>query len=141
MEWSDFPPYVVVTGTVQVHGGETRKMSSSRGADGAVVAQLHKVRTEAKLRGDVVSARYMRRVRELRVVKTPFGSLVHVDRLPDVKQMLIEANVEIEEFNRTEEGTRLRNCLVWEPLRGNRLHAVKAWLADHPDDAARIKAA
>jgi len=141
VDWSDFPPYIVVTGTVRVQGGETRKMSSSRNGDHEIVARLHKIVTDAKRRGDVVAARYMRRVKELRVVKTPFGSLVHTDQLGDIKQMISEANREIEAFNATEEGTALRNCIVWEPLRGNRLQAVKLWCADHPDDAARIKAA
>ncbi len=141
--WSDFPPYVVVTGTVQVHGGETRKMQSTAGDGGRVDVHMEKTVTDAKKKGDSVASDYMRRIKKLRVLKTktPFGNLVHIDRLPDVKRMVASADIDVAEFNAVWKESQLYNCIIWEPLRGNRLNAFKVWLESHPDEASKIKAA
>ena len=139
MDWGDFPPFCIVTGTVSVRGGETRKMTSTAGADGRRDVSMVKISLPAKRRGDSISAKFMKKLDRLRVLKTPFGSLVHVDHLPDVKKMIAEANETVRIFNgEGHDECVLWNCIVWEPLRGNRLTAVKAWLQGNPDELAQV---
>src|SRR5262249_45935554 len=77
---------------------------------------------------DVITTGYARRVQHLRILKTPFGSLVDPKKLDKVKDMLMRASAAVAEFNRSHSLTRLSNCMLWERLSGNRLDAVRGWI-------------
>ena len=142
MDWTDFPPLLIVTGTVHVHGGETRSMSSRPGDDdGEVNVRMTKKVAPARKKANVVAARYQQKIDKLRIIRTPFGSLVQAVRLAEVKKLLADADEDVKAFNADGGECSLWNCIVWEPLRGNRLAAVKVWLDGHPDDARKIEAA
>ena len=99
---------------------------------------MHRVVSDEKRSADVISVRYMKRIAQLRVAKTPFGNIVNARVLSDVKALIQDADAAVSAFNQTSSEVVLRNCIVWEPLRGNRLRAVQEWLEDNPELAARI---
>lgn len=137
MDLGDFPPLLVVTGTVQVRGGETRKMTSSsaRGAQEKHVSMV-KIRSPARQKAMSIATRYMKKIDELRILKTPFGNLVHLEKLPQVKRVITDAESAVAAFNAEDtDDCKLWNALLWEPLRGQRLYALRRWLEAHPEEA------
>lgn len=125
---------IVVTGTVRIEGGEKNTVRQQRGStrktdDGKKLVVVHEVRiTDDRLKADVITTGYARRVQNMRILKTPFGSLVDPKNLDKVKEMLARASADVIEFNRAYKLTRLSNCMLWEPLKGNRLDAVRGWI-------------
>lgn len=127
-------PLIVVTGSVHVEGGDenTRQQHRPRRVgDVEKITVTHKrVISKDRRAGNVVSTAYMRRLRALRLLKTPYGTLIEPSRLPEVKKMFERATRDVAKFNAKEGATaHLENCLIWEQLRGNRLAAVEGWAA------------
>lgn len=131
-------PLLVVTGTIRVGGGEKNTVrqqeatTKDRGDHLQVTITQHRSVSKDRMRGNVISTAFMRRLRGLRALKTPFGSLCEIARLRDVKVLLDEATAAARDFNATvspDSGCRLSNCMLWERLTGNRLAAVEGWLA------------
>ncbi len=128
---------IVITGSIHVEGGDTHSVRQKREpkhTNGAATHTLtHKRTVTADRRAaNVISMEAMRQVRRLRLLRTPFGSLVLPERLPEVKELIADATRRAAEFNaaRGENATaRLTNCLLWETLRGPRLAAVEGWVA------------
>lgn len=125
---------IIVTGTVRIEGGEkssVRKQpgSQKRTSDGnkLVVVQEKQI-TDDRLKADVVTTGYHRRLQRLRLLKTPFGALVDVKHLDKVKDMIQRASADVAEFNRTHKQSKLANCYLWERLSGNRMEAVRGWI-------------
>lgn len=129
-EWSDFPPYIVVTGSICVRGGDHR-------ADGT------RHLSAARKRANTIYARYKQRLESIELMRTPFGAVMNGRVLSDAKALLADAEREVRAFNENvaNEGCHIWNAMVCEPLRGQRLTAFKAWLEHHPQEAAKIEAA
>jgi hypothetical protein len=136
----------VVTGTVRVEGGETNQMTrvpekeASTSAHTQVIMQERDISKDRR-RANVISTDYMRRLRGLRVVKTPFGNLVDPLRYGDVQVLVAQATKDVREFNLSSKGCKLFNCMVVEWLGGNRLAAVSGWLARQAESNKKMKAA
>lgn len=129
-------PTIVITGSIRVEGGDKRvaKRREESSDDQVVrqtVTQTREV-TKDRRQANVVSTEFMRRVRLLRLINTPFGALVDAERLKDVKELMTNAAEAVTAFNAGHgvgATAHLTNGLLWEPLRGNRLLAVEGWLA------------
>jgi len=129
-------PTIVITGSIRVEGGDKRvakQREESRDADVVrqAVTQTREVTTDRR-DANVVSTGYMRRVRLLRVVNTPFGALIDAEKLKDVKELIASADKAVADFNKqrgVNATAQLTNGMLWEPLRGNRLLAVESWLS------------
>lgn len=145
-------PTIVITGNIRVEGGDKhvirqRKENRTEGATSQVLTHTREV-TQDRLDANVVSTTYMRRVRILRVIKTPYGCLVDAEKLKDVKELIAEATRAVAEFNTSvgpEATSRLTNALLYEPLRGNRLAAVEGWIArgvaEHDEEVVKAAVA
>ena len=132
-------PLLVVTGSIHVEGGDThtvRQKASSKNGSNIAIDHTRKITPDRKA-GNVIATGYMRRLSRLRVLKTPYGSLLDPAKLPLVKELLANATRDVTTFNSAHAGstTRLTNCLLWEHLRGNRLAAVEGWIMRGVDDA------
>lgn len=130
----DLRRLIVVTGTVRIEGGEKNTVRQQRGStrrtdDGTKLVVVHEVRiSDDRKKADVVTTGYARRVQHIRILKTPFGSLVDPKNLDKIKEMLAKASAAVSEFNRAHKATRLSNCMLWEKLDGNRLDAIRGWI-------------
>lgn len=130
----DLRPLIVVTGTVRIEGGEKNTVRQQRGStrrtgDGTKLVVVHEVRiSDDRKKADVVTTGYARRVQHIRILKTPFGSLVDPKNLDKVKEMLARASAAVADFNRNHSATKLSNCMLWEQLKGNRLDAIRGWI-------------
>lgn len=127
-------PLIVVSGTIHADGGKRHKVQrqeSSEVRDGRTSNTFVQRREVSKDRraADVITTSYLRKLRKIRALKTPFGTLVDAAQLGDVKALLAKATEEVIEFNRSARSCKLSNCMIWEPLRGNRLAAVQGWIA------------
>jgi len=135
---------VVVTGLVHVEGGETnsvrqisvRQKGSVEVEDAEKIPIAHEMIQIAQSRkitpdrraANVISTDYMRRLRKIRLARTPYGSLVDRRRLREVKELIENAARDVMQFNREHENARLVNTLLWELLHGNRAAAMEGWL-------------
>ena len=130
-------PLLVITGSIHVEGGDTHSVRQKRGpkhTNGASTHTLSHKRTvtDDRRKANVISMEAMRQVRRLRLLRTPFGSLVLPERLAEVKELIADATRRAAEFNASRgpgATARLTNCLLWEPLKGSRLAAVEGWVA------------
>jgi hypothetical protein len=143
-------PLIVITGCVRAEGGEThsarqaapqRAAAARRRRQGAPeqITVTHK-RTVAPDRraANVISTDYMRQLRNIRAIKTPYGTLVDAKQLRAVKEMIQAATRDVAEFNAAAAASRLSNCLMWEHLAGNRLAAVQGWIARRLRDGDEV---
>lgn len=138
-------PLIVVTGAVHVEGGHRQKRiprnATEEGVRGQrVVLQQHRVSAD-RLAANTIATGFMRRLRGLRLLKTPLGTLIDPRRLSEVKSMILDASARAGEFNKSERGCLLVNCMVWEHLAGNRLAAVCAWIDLLGEDDEDVKKA
>jgi hypothetical protein len=130
----DLRPLIVVTGTVRIEGGEKNTVRQQRGStrrtdDGTKLVVVHEVRiSDDRKKADVVTTGYARRVQHIRILKTPFGSLIDPKNLDKIKEMINKASAAVAEFNRGHKATKLSNCMLWETLKGNRLDAIRGWI-------------
>jgi hypothetical protein len=130
-------PLIVVTGTIHLEGGgSSKKLDSKRlenaSADDDSESSETVIRREVtpdRKRGLSLSVLYARRLRLLRILRTPFGTLIDPMKLGDVKDLLMNATKDIAKFNEETRTCEVANCMVWEPLSGNRKLAVEGWLS------------
>lgn len=129
-------PIVVITGNVRVEGGDrhsVRQSSTNENDSGATQVLTHtREVTKDRKAANVVSTEFMRQVRLLCTIKTPWGSLVDAVNLAAVKDLISGATRAVAEFNTrvgAQATSRLTNALLWEHLKGNRLAAVEGWFA------------
>jgi hypothetical protein len=132
-------PLLVVTGTIRVEGGEQNRMKQTptvlteRGDKDRVTVVQERLISKARRRANTISIEYLRRLRRLRIAKTPFGTLVDPTRRAELRALVEDATLAVHQFNKAVEAAaedcELSNCLIVEPLRGERLAAVAGWLA------------
>jgi hypothetical protein len=124
-------PLIVVTGTLRVEGGlkRARKKATTKGAQIMVTESLNI--GEDRRAGNVVAARYLRKLAGLKIVHTPYGSLVDPENLVRVKDTIAQATIDCQAFNREHEKCKVSNTMLWEHLRGMRLDAITAWIDKH----------
>lgn len=78
---------------------------------------------------NVIVVDYGRRLAQMALLRTPFGVLVGMKKLEDLKHLLATISKKIAEFNVSRGGsTRLANYVLWERLAGVRQTAVAGWL-------------
>jgi hypothetical protein len=124
-------PLIIVTGTVHVEGGDVIAVRGTRHEKARATTRIVLDRQVSSDRraANVIATDYMRKLRAVRILRTPFGVLVDPKRLDEVKQLIVDVGKRIGEYSAA--GKRacvLSNCVVWEHLRGNRLTAVSAWI-------------
>jgi hypothetical protein len=121
-------PMIVVTGTLHVEGGLTRERTKSRVKGPRVTVTEDLDISKDRRSGNVVAARYLRRLSGLKVLHTPYGILVDPRYLDKVKDTVAQATIDCQAFNRWHAKCKLLNTMVWEHLKGNRLDAITAWI-------------
>lgn len=125
-------PFLVVTGSVRVEGGDHHEFERnshrhSAGAEQITSTQKRRVHPDRRA-ANVVSTGFMRRLDRMRALKTPLGNLVDPIQLPQLNTLLRDASDAVAAFNAAHAGCKLTNCMVWEQLQGNRLIAVSRWI-------------
>jgi hypothetical protein len=136
---------VLVTGTIHVEGGEENsvRQNSSGGFGDSEMIQITQQRkiTPDRRAANVISTGYMRRLRKLRLARTPYGHLVDRRRLPEVRALIEDATRDVAAFNGSHTAARLVNTFLWEPFTGNRAAAVAGWLSaeSRRDSATKAK--
>ena len=127
----------VITGTIHVEGGdvnEVRKVPTiddgtpKRGTEHLTIVQNRDISKDRR-RANVITTHYMRELRQIRLWKTPFGTLIHPFRIREARALLEEATQNAAKFNKDSSGCKIANCMLIERLQGVRLAAVEGWLA------------
>lgn len=137
---------LVMTGAIRVEGGsKSRVRSSGRTADKKkvtmTVVQEHTVDPDRQ-RANVIVTVHSRRLRDrFHLLKTPFGALIDPKDLRGLKECMMEIAQVVAAFNKSTTECQLANCILWEPLAGNRLAAVRGWLAQRQRKDAAVRAA
>lgn len=142
-------PLVVVTGAIHVEGGTTskqhagepkrRKRSRDNGGRTAVITKELNV-SEDRDRANVIVSEYSRKLRNMRVLWTPFGTLIDpkaprvwkgdtCTTLEMLQAVAAELTRKAVEFNKTSKTVEVTNCWLIEPLAGVRRAAVEGWIA------------
>jgi hypothetical protein len=129
----DLRPLIIVTGTIHVEGGERNRVRSgkrtpkngqtqTRIVDRSVTADRHAA--------NVIVVDYGRRLKQMALLRTPYGVLIGPETLDDLRQLIAASTKKIEEFNakRKRSTTQLANYVLWENLSGVRQIAVAGWL-------------
>lgn len=126
----DLRPLIIVTGTVHVEGGERNRVRSESTRNGnRQMLVVDRSVTDARHAANVIVVDYGRRLKQVRLLRTPFGTLIDPKRLEDLKRLLAMTSKKIAEFNTARGGTtRLANYVLWEQLAGVRRIAVAGWL-------------
>jgi hypothetical protein len=120
---------IIVDGTLHVEGGLSKSVRTSKTGKGPriVTTEERDVSTDRRA-GNVVAANYMRRIRDLKILRTHWGALVDPENLDKIKGLIAQATRDTLAFNKLHKKCRLENTMIWEPLRGARLDAVVAWI-------------
>jgi len=124
-------PLIIVTGTVHVEGGFTKKVRSSSGEPGEVesaVVEDRKIDPDRRA-ANVIATNYMRKLRAISILRTPFGVLCDSEALDKLKLLIMNVAKDVSEFNRTHSNCHATNTILWEHLRNNRLDAVRGWVS------------
>lgn len=125
-------PLVVVTGTIRVEGGaqsKRRTPARSESAGHELTVTEHVKITADRRRADVLRIKFARQLERLVILRTDFGQLVDVAKLPELRQFLTELSTAATAFNRSARTAEVLNCFVWEHLTGQRKAAVEGWIA------------
>ena len=89
----DLRPLLVITGTLRVEGGERTKTASKVSGDG------HKVKTtivrdvtDDRRSANVIATNYIRRLRKLIIMRTPYGTLADKNNFDLIRAMIDAAS-------------------------------------------------
>lgn len=126
-------PLIVVTGTVRAEGGETNTVrNTNKPKEGktetSMVISVERTVSKDRRIANVITTDYMRKLRQLRLVKSPFGALISPKDLHAIKQLCADVGRKIAEYNKTTRSCVLTNCVLWENLLANRRLAVAGWI-------------
>ena len=125
-------PLYVVTGTLHVEGGDTTKVKSTptqTRRNNAHMTVVHE-RTihDDRRSGNTLATHYSRKVRNLRVLRTPWGSLLAPEQMGAFRELMAAATKDVAKFNRARKACSVVNSYLAERLSGQRLAAVEGWL-------------
>lgn len=120
-------PLIVVTGALRAEGGRKSHQEMTRKGDVMHIEEQRSISSDRR-HATTLSTSYMRRLKRLRILMTPFGHIIDREKLPEVRRLLSRAANEVGTFHATPRDCKLTNCMIWEPLQGNRLMAFTAWL-------------
>lgn len=120
---------IVVTGTVHVEGGDktTFEEATPAGRGRTTRVQTKFISADRK-RANVITTGFMRDLRSIRVLKTPFGTLVAPERHAALDDLLADIDRTVAVFNQSSPTTKLLNAVLHEPLKGPRLASVEGWI-------------
>lgn len=138
-------PLIVVTGTLRVEGGQTHKAKQSSetkpgGREKLTIVQDREL-TPDRRAGNSKSTTCTHRLKTMSILRTPYGLLVDIERLTELRGYLHEIGLEVAEFNAKSKSSKLMNCVLWEPLSGNRLAAVEGWIERQAREGKTLPAA
>jgi hypothetical protein len=127
----DLRPLILITGTIRVDGGEKNRV---RNEDSTRAGNSMKVVTDRTVSKDrraanVIVTDYMRKLRGIVILRTPYGTLLDPARLDEFKKLMAGVLHKIVDYTNDERRTRLTNCVLWEKLVGQRQAAVAGWIA------------
>lgn len=124
-----------------MEGGESSTIRRVRQDSTEKRTSLHdRVVTEDRKRAVVIVTDFMRKVRKNRLAKTPFGSIFEAATGHAYLAALSEqATSSAIHFNKQSTTCKIWNCMVWEPLAGNRLKSLTYWYHHH-EHSKRAKA-
>ena len=109
---------LVITGTLAVDGGIENKQP-----------------TPDRKRANVLIVKFAKRLKEIRLLKTPFGALVDPVRQTDINSLIYDASRTCAKYNSQVTKTCfLWNSLICETLAGNRLLGVVGWISKKAQD-------
>ena len=125
----ELKPLIVITGTIHVEGGINKRTRSQPKRDGnkLTVVEDREI-SSSRRKANVIVTDYMRKLRGVRLLRTPYGTLIDPNSLDAVKTLIDEATNEVEEFNRSARGCELSCTLLWETLKGNRAEKVTSYV-------------
>lgn len=127
----DLRPLILVTGTLRVEGGEKNRVridDSTREGNNMQVVVDRRV-TKDRAAANVIVTDYMRKLRGMVILRTPYGTLLDPVRLPEFKALMTTFDRRIAAYSSVKRGTRLTNCVLWEKLSGQRQTAISGWVA------------
>lgn len=123
-------PLIIITGSVHVSGGDTstvRKRGKTEAHAQTIV--INREVTEDRRAANVIATDYMRKLRNLRLLWTPYGVLVNPAELAEIRGLLAHVDHRIAAYHQARKRTcELQNCVIWENLKGNRLNRVTGWI-------------
>lgn len=90
-----------------------------------------RVVTEDRRRAIVIVTDYMRKVRNNRLVKTPFGSIFAFDNADFLRDLMVRANKDVSTFNTSSHTCKIWNCMVWEVLSDKRQDCLSYWFKNN----------
>jgi len=123
---------VVVTGSIYTDGGEksTRRDRTRKGPDfDTVEVTQSRVVSKGRREAATITASYHKRFKKFRLLRTPFGSIYEQSALLKLKDLILAVTKTAVEFNAKVDDCRMYNCLLWEPLVGNRQASLEGYLA------------
>ncbi len=140
MDMLQLRPLVVITGTIHVEGGakssvhsvqgrKKKKAPRSRKNARQLTVVHHRTVSLDRDRANVIATNYSRKLLRMRLLRTPFGTLLEPAKLNDFKKMMMEIATVVAVFNKGATRAQVTNGWLWENLSGVRLAAVRGWLA------------
>lgn len=129
---------IVLSGAPHREGGAvtekrdaTAPENGPNGDDVVVTNQSRRI-SKARRAADTFVVSYSRKLRKDRLLWTPFGALYDPSVLEKLQALLAVMTKEAAEFNAYQSGgsgdCKIRNYLLWEPLRDTRKAAVEGWI-------------
>ena len=120
---------LVVTGTVRIEGGDTTRqvLPPSDDGDETVIIRKKSV-TDDRRRGNTIATTYMRDLRRILILRTPFGVLIDPKDGPAFDEILREVDRKVSTFNKSSKTCQLVNAVLRERLTGDRKLSIEGWI-------------
>jgi hypothetical protein len=127
----DLRPLILITGTLRVEGGEKNRVRNedSTRAGNSVHVVVDRTVSKDRRAANVIVTDYMRKLRGIVILRTPYGTLLDPVRLDEFKQLMAVVLRRIADYTSVPRRTRLTNCVLSEKLAGQRQAAIAGWLA------------
>jgi hypothetical protein len=127
----DLRPLILITGTIRVEGGEKNRVRNEDSTRAGNTMKVITDRTVSKDRraANVIVTDYMRKLRGIVILRTPYGTLLDPSRVEEFKQLMAIVLRRIADYTAETRTTRLTNCVLWEKLSGQRQAAIAGWVA------------
>jgi len=124
---------IVISGAPHREGGAVSErrdaIASEHRDDYDVLVTQHSRRiSKTRRQADTFVVSYSRKLRKDRLLWTPFGALYDPSVLEKLQTLLAQMTKEAAEFNAMVGDCKIRNYILWEPLRDTRKAAVEGWI-------------